>query len=102
MIMVRMGESNLGARPFRSSFPPDDHPGFRTGAWQHGTARTAEELRPIHPTLLHAFAAAAKADDETGILLLADDDDAPGEPRSFRRLWHEARAIAGGLIAAGG
>ena len=101
MIMVRMGESNLGARPFRSSFPPDDHPGFRTGAWQHGTARTAEELRPIHPTLLHAFAAAAKADDETGILLLADDDDAPGEPRSFRRLWHEARAIAGGLIAAG-
>jgi acyl-CoA synthetase (AMP-forming)/AMP-acid ligase II len=96
-----MGDPSRGARPFRSSFPPEDHPGFRTGAWQHGVARTAAELVPLHPTILHAFAAAARADGETGIRLLADAEAAPDEHRAHRRLYHEARAIAGGLVAAG-
>jgi acyl-CoA synthetase (AMP-forming)/AMP-acid ligase II len=85
-------------RLFRSSFP-DEGSGFRTDAWRTGTARSAAELRPLFPTLPHAFAAAARADATTGVTLIPDDEDLPEEHRSWRQLFHEARAFAGGLAA---
>lgn len=89
------------SRIFRSSFPDVEFTGFRTAAWAHGVARSADELRPLVPTLLHAFAHAAKADDQTGITLLPDDEAAPVQHRSWRALYHDAMHVASGLIALG-
>src|SRR5262249_12035734 len=90
------------SRIFRSSFPDAERTGFRTEAWRSGVARTAEELRPLHRTLLHAFATAAKVDDSTGITLIPEKEDAQEEHRSYRRLYHKATRVAGALAARGG
>jgi len=76
-------------------------PGFRTDAWRTGTARSAAELVPIHPTVLHAFATAARRDDTTGITLVPESPDAPEEHRSHRALWHRATRLAAALAARG-
>jgi acyl-CoA synthetase (AMP-forming)/AMP-acid ligase II len=88
------------SRAFRSSFP-DERSGFRTDAWRSGAARTAAELKPSHATVLHAFAAAAAAEATMGITLLPEEDDGPGEHRTYRELYHQARAVAAGLVARG-
>jgi acyl-CoA synthetase (AMP-forming)/AMP-acid ligase II len=101
MIEEPMVESTHVSRVFRSSFPRAEDTGFRTLAWRDGVARSAAELAPLYPTMLHAFAHAAKQDDRTGITLLADDAAAGELHRSYRRLYHEARAMAGALVARG-
>jgi acyl-CoA synthetase (AMP-forming)/AMP-acid ligase II len=82
-------------RPFRSSFPDYEETGFRTRAWLEGKARVAEELRPLHKTVLHAFAAAARLETEIGITLLPEREGRPVEHRSYRQLYHDARQVAG-------
>jgi acyl-CoA synthetase (AMP-forming)/AMP-acid ligase II len=86
---------------FRSSFPDAERTGFRTEAWRSGVARSAEELKPLHRTMLHAFATAAKLDDKTGITLMPEDDDGKEEHTSYRRLYHKAIKLAGALAARG-
>src|SRR5689334_7747717 len=89
------------SRIFRSSFPDAERTGFRTEAWRSGVARSAEELKPLHRTLLHAFATAAKLDDKTGITLMPEDEDAKEDHRTYRRLYHQATRLAGALAARG-
>jgi acyl-CoA synthetase (AMP-forming)/AMP-acid ligase II len=76
-------------------------PGFRTDAWRTGTARTAAELVPIHPTVLHAFATAARRDATTGITLVPESPDSPEEQRPYRALWHRATRVAAALANRG-
>jgi acyl-CoA synthetase (AMP-forming)/AMP-acid ligase II len=98
-----------GQRIFRSTFPDFEASGFKTGfrtnAWSGGVARRAEELKPYHPTLLHAFATAAKHETVTGITLIrpAEERHQPDteEHLSYRELYHRALRIAGGLGAHG-
>src|SRR5262249_48542623 len=87
---------------FRSTFPDAETTGFRTDAWRSGVARRAAELKPLHATILHAFAVAAKLDDAPGIRLLPDEED-EGQPvtRRFRDLYHAAARAAGALHALG-
>lgn len=88
------------SRVFRSSFPSAEATDFRTNSWK-GPGRSREKLEPLHVTLLHAFAFAAKQDDETGITLIAERE-ADGEThRSYRALYHDASRMAGALAQAG-
>ena len=85
------------SRIFRSSFPEAERSDFRTGAWRV-VPRTAADLKPLHPTLLHAFATAAKlADDKIGITLVPEDEDEPEEHRSYRKLYEQSKLVAAGL-----
>src|SRR5688572_28863066 len=84
---------------FRSSFPHVEDLGFRTATWL--VANTGDELRPLHPTLLHALAHAAKLEDRVGITLLPDDDKLAETRLSYRGLYLEARALAAVLEARG-
>ena len=86
---------------FRSSFPAAELTGFRTAAWRDGVAGRPDELRPLYPTLLHAFAHAAKADATTGISLLPDAEGGPEISRSWRAIYHEATELATRLPALG-
>jgi acyl-CoA synthetase (AMP-forming)/AMP-acid ligase II len=91
-------------RIFRSTFPDFESTGFRTGAWSDGVARKAEELKPYHPTLLHAFATAAKHELVHGITLInTGDKDQPDteEHHSYRSLYHRATRMAAALQARG-
>ncbi|MBK7864955.1 MAG: fatty acyl-AMP ligase [Archangiaceae bacterium] len=90
------------SRVFRSSFPPEStDSGFRTGTWSMGVARTAEELKPLHRTLLHALSSAVRLSPERGITLLAEDEDDPETFLSYAELYAKARAVAGALQAKG-
>jgi len=89
------------SRVFRSSFPSEFAADFRTRSWEDGVARSAEELRPLHPTLLHAFAMAAKHDATTGVTLVQEDPSAPDLHRSYRELYHAAMRVAGALAKLG-
>jgi acyl-CoA synthetase (AMP-forming)/AMP-acid ligase II len=89
------------SRVFRSSFPDAEWTGFRTRSWSLGTPRSAEELKPLHPTLLHAFAMAAKLDAETGITLIPESETAPEEHHSYRKIYHAATRAAGALATLG-
>jgi fatty-acyl-CoA synthase len=82
------------SRSFRSSFPDVTDPGFRSAAWRVGVPRGTEQIETIHPTLLHALASAAKLGEKTGITLILDDEEAPEEIRSFRRLYAEVKEVA--------
>jgi acyl-CoA synthetase (AMP-forming)/AMP-acid ligase II len=84
---------------FRSSFPHVEDLGFRTATWL--VARAGDELRPLHPTLLHALAHAAKLEDRIGITLLPDDEKHAERRLSWRGLYLEARALAAVLEARG-
>jgi acyl-CoA synthetase (AMP-forming)/AMP-acid ligase II len=66
---------------------------FRTAAWLDGIATWPEELEPVEPTLLHALASAAKQPLTLGITLVGDDGQSE-EHRSYRQLYHQARAAA--------
>jgi acyl-CoA synthetase (AMP-forming)/AMP-acid ligase II len=89
------------SRVFRSSFPSDFAADFRTRSWHEGVATDAEGLKPLHGTLLHAFAMAAKHDDKTGITLVPEQASAPDQHRSYRELYHAAAAVAGALAKRG-
>jgi acyl-CoA synthetase (AMP-forming)/AMP-acid ligase II len=101
MIENVTGESSRVMRIFRSSFPSEEDTGFRTHAWQDGVAATADELRPIYSTMLHAFAFAAKQDTRTGIKLLPDDPRGALDHQAYRRLYHRACSMAVGLRECG-
>lgn len=89
------------SRVFRSSFPEAEWTNFRTRSWKGGTPLHAAELKPLHPTLLHAFAVAAKLDETTGITLVPEREDDPEEQRSYRSLYHAATRYAGALTQLG-
>ena len=76
---------------FRSSFPPQGH-GFRSGAWRLGVAKTADELVPLYPTMLHALSSAAKLSGDIGITLLAEDEDDPPKLLTYAQLYEQVRA----------
>jgi fatty-acyl-CoA synthase len=84
---------------FRSSFPRADDHGFRTATWL--VARTGDPLRPLHPTILHALAHAARLEDRTGITFLPDDEAAAETRLGYRALYLEARALASVLDGRG-
>jgi acyl-CoA synthetase (AMP-forming)/AMP-acid ligase II len=87
---------------FRSSFPAERSTGsFRTGAWALGVARTEDELKPLHPTMLHALSAAARLSPERGIALIPEDEDEADGFLSYADLYAKGRAVAGALQAKG-
>ncbi len=87
---------------FRSSFPHERFSGgFRTGAWKLGVARTAAELKPLHPTMLHALSAAARLTPKRGITLLAEDENDPETFLSYAQLYESARKVAAALVRKG-
>src|SRR5690606_10843672 len=88
-------------RVFRSSFPEYEGSAFRTDAWRYGVPGSPEELKPLHATLLHAFAVAAKMEDKRGITLLPERSKGEPEHKSYRELYHLARRIAASLHDAG-
>lgn len=92
-----LSEFDSSSRVFRSSFPRADDTAFRTNAWLHGVAASAGELRPLVPTLLHAFAHAAKEDSVGGVSVLPDQVGGAEVRRSYRALYHGARAMAASL-----
>lgn len=87
------------SRIFRCSFPELEDTSFRTDAWRDGTAK--REVVPLHPTLPHAFAMAAKLEESIGITLVPEDDDQPEQHKSYRELYHLARSMAGALAELG-
>jgi acyl-CoA synthetase (AMP-forming)/AMP-acid ligase II len=89
------------SRIFRSSFPESEWTGFRTQSWKGGTPVAAGDLRPLHPTMLHAFAQAAKLDTKTGITLIPENENDPEEQRSYRHIYHAATRYAGALSELG-
>jgi fatty-acyl-CoA synthase len=86
---------------FRDSFPGVEVSGFRTGAWAKAALSTHEPLKPLFPTLLHAFAAAAKLSRHEGITLLPENPKGREEHRTYRQLYQLARSMAAGLKAQG-
>jgi acyl-CoA synthetase (AMP-forming)/AMP-acid ligase II len=100
--MINRGKSTFEpevSHVFRSSFPQVEDVGFRTASWL--VARPDEELRPLHPTMLHALAHAAKLEERTGVTLLPEDEQGPERRLSYRGLYAEARALAAVLDARG-
>ncbi len=99
------GGGRISQRIFRPTFPDVEHSGFRTSAWQAGVAHSAQDLKPYHSTLLHAFATAAKLEEKVGITLIhaATERGAPDveEQHSFRAIYHGATRMAGALGALG-
>ena len=89
------------SRAFRSSFPDLTDPGFRSAAWRSGVPTRAEDLVPIHATLVDAMASAARLGEKVGITLIADDEEAAEEIRSYRQLWAEIKDVAFELAARG-
>lgn len=89
------------SRVFRSSFPEAEDPAFRTNAWRDGVAGSPDELRPLYPTIVHGLAHAAKAGATTGVALVPDRPGEPETHRSYRALYHQARAVGAALAARG-
>ena len=85
------------SRVFRSTFPEGERTDFRTGSWQVPLPRAADELKPHHPTVLHAFAAAAKHEESVGVTLLKDDEESPEEHRTYRKLYEQSKLLSVGL-----
>jgi acyl-CoA synthetase (AMP-forming)/AMP-acid ligase II len=85
------------SRIFRSTFPADyERDDFRTGAWRRVPTRP-EDLKPLHASMLHAFAAAAKLEEKTGITLIPEDEDEPEQHRSYAKLYEQSKRIAAAL-----
>ncbi len=89
------------SRVFRSSFPEFEREDFRTGAWKLKVPSRPEDLQPLHPTLLHAFAAAARLEEKKGITLIPEDEDAPEELQSYARLYDRSKRVAAALASRG-
>lgn len=88
-------------RVFRSTFPEIERSNFRTSVWAYGVPERPEELQPLHGTLLHALATAAKLEDTIGITLLPEKEGGAEEAVSYRQLYHAATRISKGLAARG-
>lgn len=88
-------------RVFRDSFPEAERSNFRTAVWAYGLPEKPEDLHPIHPTLLHALATAAKMEEAVGITLLPERESGAEVHVSYRRLYHDAVVISGRLAELG-
>ncbi|HKE14311.1 MAG TPA: fatty acyl-AMP ligase [Kofleriaceae bacterium] len=88
-------------RVFRDSFPEAERSNFRTAVWAYGVPETPEDLVPLHPTLLHALATAAKLEESVGITLLPEKDGGEEQHVSYRRLYHDATRISVNLARLG-
>jgi acyl-CoA synthetase (AMP-forming)/AMP-acid ligase II len=88
-------------RVFRSSFPEAEHSRFRTNAWSYGVAQKPEELKPVHGTVLHALATAAKLEETIGITLLPERPGGREQHMSYRAIYHLATRMAGRLAERG-
>ena len=77
-------------RVFRSTFPEAERSNFRTAVWAYGLPERPEDLRPLHGTLLHALATAAKLEDSVGITLLPEREGGAEQRISYRELYHRA------------
>ncbi len=64
-------------------------------------SRLAEPLRPIHDTLLGAYAAAARQAAGLGITLVSENDRDGEELRSYEALFRTSTRMAGALAARG-
>ena len=83
-------------RAFRSSFPEVEQSSFRTNSWRYGRPEVATELKPLHPTLLHALYSAAELEETLGITLLPERNEGI-KKLSYRELYGEAIACANTL-----
>ncbi len=88
-------------RVFRDSFPEVERSGFRTAVWAYGLPEKPEDLVPIHPTLLHSLATAAKLEEKVGITLLPEKEGGAEQHMSYRQLYHEATRSSAGLARLG-
>ncbi|HWM84393.1 MAG TPA: fatty acyl-AMP ligase, partial [Kofleriaceae bacterium] len=88
-------------RVFRDSFPESERSNFRTAVWAYGLPEKPEDLVPIHPTLLHALATAAKMEESVGITLLPDKEGGEELRTSYRQLYHDAIRISARLVEHG-
>jgi fatty-acyl-CoA synthase len=79
---------------FRSSFPDVETTDFRTRAWK---TVPHPDLRTYFPTVLHAFAAAAKLGQDVGITLLPEEEGQPEEHRSYATLYAQSRSLCAAL-----
>ena len=84
---------------FRSTFPRiDADVGFRTSTWLQPRG---EEIHPLHRTIVHALAEAARQEKTLGVTLLPEEDGGEELHRSYRQLYVDARALATQLEAYG-
>jgi acyl-CoA synthetase (AMP-forming)/AMP-acid ligase II len=97
-VSLREGTIN---RVFRSTFPEAERSNFRTAVWAYGLPERPEDLRPLHGTLLHALATAAKLEETTGITLLPDKEGGAEQHISYRELYHRATRFSVALAARG-
>jgi fatty-acyl-CoA synthase len=97
-VSLREGTIN---RVFRSTFPEVERSNFRTAVWAYGLPERPEDLRPLHGTLLHALATAAKLEDSVGITLLPDKEGGQQSHISYRELYHRATRFSVALAALG-
>lgn len=98
MMNLREGTIN---RVFRSTFPEAERSNFRTAVWAYGLPERPEDLRPLHGTLLHALATAAKLEETTGITLLPEKEGGAESHISYRELYHRATRFSVALAARG-
>jgi fatty-acyl-CoA synthase len=77
---------------FRSTFPRiDADVGFRTSTWLQPRG---EEIHPLHRTIVHALAEAARHEATIGVTLLPEDVGGEEHHYSYRQLYVDARALA--------
>ncbi|HEY8145173.1 MAG TPA: fatty acyl-AMP ligase [Kofleriaceae bacterium] len=88
-------------RVFRSTFPEAERSNFRTAVWAFGLPERPEDLRPLHGTLLHALATAAKLEESIGITLLPDREGGAEQHIGYRELYHRATRFSVALAARG-
>lgn len=88
-------------RVFRDSFPEAERSNFRTSVWAYGLPERPDDLVPMHPTLLHALATAAKLEETAGITLLPEREGGAERHISYRQLYHDAVAMSANLAARG-
>src|SRR5262245_15491370 len=88
-------------RVFRDSFPEAERSNFRTSVWAYGVPEGPDDLIPIHPTLLHALATAAKLAESAGITLLPEREGGAEKQVSYRQLYHQAVVMSANLAARG-
>jgi hypothetical protein len=97
-VSLREGTIN---RVFRSTFPEAERSNFRTAVWAYGLPERPEDLHPLHGTLLHAVATAAKLEDSIGITLLPDREGGAEQRISYRGLYHRATSFSVALGSSG-
>jgi acyl-CoA synthetase (AMP-forming)/AMP-acid ligase II len=97
---VNLREGTIN-RVFRSTFPEAERSNFRTAVWAYGLPERPEELQPLHGTLLHALATAAKVEESVGITLLPERDGGAEQHISYRQLYHRATSLSVALARRG-